>query len=383
MNTNSPLLLAINPVYIKKILQWKDVEFSSVGHLVKINNFIDHANLVDINGIFANRPMGDIVDRTESVINPFNFKVQRPWRIPELPVALDDVMSQRANYFLSQNKKINLFWSGGIDSTAVVAAFLQNCGNIDQLRLIYSPYSLYENQNFFNFITAAFPNLETIDISGEIYLHKTFDGFIITGHGGDEFTASLDESFVERVGLEQLFGSWKDYFLKQNQSHQLIEFCEGYFSLAGRPVKSLLDARWWFYSTAKSQVFTSRDSVFLPDNSSMDSLNGFFDCQEFENYMWFNVDEIIKPGTDYTSYKKFLRKYTYNFFKDNDYLNNKKKFSSMQLPKYIAKKTQLLDNDWIFKLENLKSVRTPNLPLLSQKEFIQVNGNRYDYLFNF
>jgi hypothetical protein len=383
--TNDPLLLSVNFPYFSRLLDWKNIRCEPVGELVKVEGFTQFNHLVEINKIFSTHPAGDIVDRTLTVTGPFNFKVLRPWQQPTSnPVELDAVFKSRVEQYTCQNRRIDLFWSGGADSTALVVAFLTHCANIDQLRLVYSPYSLYENRNFFKFITKLYPKLETIDISGDVYINEQFDNIIVTGHGGDEFTSSLDETFFEKVGAEALQRSWKDFFFNETNDVQLIEFCEEYFSKAGRPIDTLLEARWWFYSIAKSQIFAARDISFLFNQKKflLEDFVEFYNCQEFEDYMWHNTDKITSGGTTYSSYKKFLREYIHKFFQDDDYLNNTSKKDSTQFQKYRNKKIELLDLRWICLLEDLSIVRTNNLPLLSKKEFDKKYGTSLDYLFN-
>jgi hypothetical protein len=379
-----PLLSSVNYQYFRSLFRWRNMSTFRVGDLYKVDGFTNYNYLIDVNKIFSTAPSGDPVDRTCDIIGPLNFKIFRPWRVPTKFQSIDQVFESRVEFYLAQKKQIDLFWSGGTDSTSMVVAFLTHCSDLDQLRLVYSPHSLYENRDFFKFVTKAFPNLQTIDISGDVYLQTTFDNLIVTGHGGDEFTASLDQSFFDRVGSQTLTQNWRDFFLKESCDQNLIDFCEKYFAKSGREINTVLEARWWFYAATKSQVFGSRDLDFLlnqPD-ISLCQYSSFFDCYEFEDYMWHNIDLIVEPGAQYKSYKKFLRKYVFDFYNNIDYLENNTKQNSVQLGYYRSKKTELLDIRWICMLEDATVISTPNLPLFSKKEFDNKYGTTLDYLFN-
>lgn len=250
---------------------------------------------------------------------------------------------------------------------------MQHATNLDQLRILYSPFSVYENKDFFNYIKRNYPTVELLDISGDVYLEREFEGILINGHGGDEFTGSLDESFFDTVGITGLQRPWQEFI----QDESLQEFCKEFFALAGRPINTILEARWWFYSIAKSQVFAPKDSVFSSAESS-----AFFDCQLFEDYMWHNTDKII-TGTEYNTYKQFLKQYIVNFDSNQDYYHRAKKLNSVQFNFYIKKKTALMGKQWIACLSDNTLIRTPNLPLFSRLEFEQTYGDSLDYLFNF
>jgi hypothetical protein len=379
-----PLLLSINDQYFYKLLDWRNISFERVGKLLKVDGFCKYNYLIEINKIFSTCPMGDPVDRTESIVGPFNFRVLRPWKLARLKQNINEVFKSRVDYYVNQHRYLDLFWSGGADSTAMVTAFLTHFPNLDQIRLVYSPHSLYENRDFFEFVTKKFPKLDTLDISGDVYIKNNFDRIIITGHGGDEFTASLDESFFNSVGGSGLEKPWKDLFWSKTQDSEFIDFCEEYFAKSGRPINTVLEARWWFYAATKSQVFGPKDISFLFNQplESIDCFSSFYDCQEFEDYMWNNVEQIINRGGEYRTYKKFLRQYINDFYSNLDYLNNASKMNSIQLQIYRRKKIELLDTRWICLLEDAAVIRTKNLPLLSQKEFVDTYGNSLDYLFN-
>jgi hypothetical protein len=195
---------------------------------------------------------------------------------------------------------------------------------------------------------------------------------------------SIDDSFFDKVGSSGLHESWKDFFHRETKNQELIDFCEDYFLRSGRPINTVLEARWWFYASNKSQVFGPRDIGFMLNQSdlSLNNFSSFFDCQEFEDYMWYNTDEIIEPNGEYKTYKKFLRRYINNFYSNIDYLENTVKINSMQFQFYHWKKIELLDLHWICMLEDATVIRTKNLPLISKKEFDTAYGNSLEYLFN-
>lgn len=379
-----PLLSAINPEYIGKILDWRGIPHSPVGNLQKISGFLDYNYLLDINSIFSNFPFGDIVDRTQTVSSPFKFEVQRPWRVPASCLPFEQVMQSRVEQYLQQNQLLNLCWSGGHDSTSLVIAFLRHAPEIDQLRILYSPHSVYENRDFFELLQKQYPQVEMLDISGNVYLQTQFNGHFVTGHGGDEFTASLDESFVNKIGIDALYQPWQDYFYNVSQDQTLVDFSEKYFALSGRLVSTLLEARWCYYSLTKSQVYAISDNSFLMNQKSysQQSVSGFFECDEFENYMYHNTDLILDRGRGYLGYKQFLKEYIYQFDHNKNYYANAGKRNSGQFITYSNKKIQLLDNRWIFKLSDNTVVRTKNLPFLSRIEFDKAYGTSLDYLFN-
>jgi len=255
----------------------------------------------------------------------------------------------------------------------LVAGFLKHTTHLDQLRVLYSPFSVYENREFFEYLKTNYPALDMLDISGDVYLETVFDGIMINGHGGDEFTASLDESFFDTVGYQGLHKPWRSLVTDP----ALQEFCTEYFALAQRPIETVLEARWWFYAATKSQFFPARDSVFTTTAST----SAFFNFKGFEDYMWHNTDQII-VDKNYCSYKQFIKQYIHSFDHNDEYLALGRKVNSPQFTWYTKKKTALLDQQWIAYLSNGTVIRTPNLPLFSEREFRNTYGDSLEYLFN-
>jgi hypothetical protein len=255
-----------------------------------------------------------------------------------------------------------------------VSSFLQHATHLDQLRVLYSPFSVYENREFFEYLKTNYPALDMLDISGDVYLETVFDGIMINGHGGDEFTASLDESFFNAVGFDGLHKSWRSLITDP----VLQDFCTEYFALAQRPIETVLEARWWFYAATKSDIFPQRDKLFTTTANA----SAFFNFSAFEDYMWHNTDKII-AGNDYRLYKEFLKKYIYEFDHNDNQYALAKKVNSPQFIWYTNKKIELLGQQWIAYLEDGTRIRTPSLPLLSELEFKKTYGDSLEYLYTY
>lgn len=367
-----PLLLAVNRPHFFKLLGWKNIAYDAVGSIAMVKDFDEYNHLIHLNSLFSTFPRGDPVDRTQTIKGPFNFGVLRPWAPPIESVSFEQTMHNRVTEFVTTNQQLNLFWSGGIDSTCLVAGFLKNTTHLDQLRVLYTPFSVYENREFFEYLQTNYPTLDMVDISGDVYIDTVFDGIMINGHGGDEFTASLDESFFDTVGHSGLHKPWQDLVTDPT----LQEFCTEYFALAGRPIETVLEARWWFYALTKSQVYNPQDSMLTNATTS-----AFFDCKQFEDYMWHNTHKIIE-GESYNTYKQFMKQYIYSLDRNDSYLTAGKKTNSPQLIWYRDKKLTLLNQYWIALLTDNTVIKTPSLPLFSKLEFDRTYGDSLDYLFN-
>jgi hypothetical protein len=382
---NFPLIKSINLSYYKQLLDYNNVEvIDQVGHLYKIHGFDRYNYLLDINSVFSTHPNFGLKDRTGFCISPLVHAAERPWTVPAHECTLDQALQSRVQDITGRGQMVNLFWSGGIDSTSIVTAFLKHAPDLKQIRIIYSPWSTYEHPEYIDFLK-KFIDLELIDQSGEIYLSSNYDGLIISGNTGDEQHASMDDSFLTEYGYDTLNMCWQDFFRKKKSDEGFIEFCEEHFAQAGRPITSVLHARWWFYSIAKlTGILNQNDLAFHscgPTFFDPNRLIGFFDFDQYENFIYFNLEKIL-PNSNYASWRQFLKDYCFEFDGFDSWRKNKTKFHSLQLLSYQQKKEILNDKRWLMILDDGTRIHTKSLPLLNRNEWISTYQNSLEYLFN-
>lgn len=372
-------LVAWNETYLPKILQIHNKFGGLEGSLPYISMQPEYNNIVKINSVFSSHPRYMPVDRTLTTVLPFKTKVPRPWKIPTTQLSLDEAMAHRTTNLLHTNQKINIMWSGGIDSTAIVTSFLKNNNHLSQLRILYSPWSMYEHPDYLDFIKKF--AVETVDISGTRYMNWDFDGVFVTGDGGDEFTASIDESFFTKYKWDILQEPWQDLFYSKFKDDSFMDFCQKHFLNSGRPIDTILEARWWFYATCKSRsIFNFKYALFF-DNDKFDIKNliPFYDCDEFEQYVYWNIDKCI-PNKQYSSWKQPLKDYIKNFDGLTGWADTKEKYTSSQLNQYLVKKIALKNQRWLALFDDGSRATTPSLPLFSANEYTE-NLN-LDWVFN-
>lgn len=377
-----PLALYINPVYFRQLAKMRGFHTVNIGSIPVIEgHYTDYRNLVKINGIFSNRPNWAPDDRTGFIKTPIKHFQQRPWMHDNTTVSLDVAMKTRAQQIESQGQTINIMWSGGIDSTAMTNAFIANIKDLKQLRVLYSPFSEYEHRTFLHYMQNL--GVDTVDISGTVYLDTYFDGIFVIGHGGDEMNASIDESFINEYGFETLDQPWQDFFWKRTEDQALIEFSEKYFSRAGIDIETVLQARWFFYANSKIHSLLAHYNQFCVDypNYHKDLMIGFYDCDIYQSYISNNLQDIM-PTPDYRSFKQNLKDYCVKLDGIKQWHKNKTKVGSSQLSYYMSKKIFLKNLHSLMILEDGSRVHIQSLPWFSAKEFSSKYGQTLDYLWN-
>lgn len=384
MHKQSHLVMCTNPMYIERLLKFSNIEHEMHGQLFTQPGFAAHNHLVQINSIFSSQPKFDLVDRTQTVHQPLKYYVDRAWTVPTAAMSLDQAMQSRVEDILAEHELVNIFWSGGIDSTAVVTAFLKYCSDLQRIRIFYSPWSTYEHPEFLTFVK-QWPNIELVDLSGDVYMNCQFDGAFVTGDGGDEINASIDSSFLSTHGTDVMACNWQDFFYQQHNNEEFIEFCRDYFALSGRPIESVLEARWWFYTSCKmTGIFYNLKLPYFTsayENFNHKRLISFFNCHQLESFAYFNIDKIM-PTDDYITWKQYLKDFCYS----NDGLSNwhqtHRKINSGQIVDYTFKKVILSDSRYLMILSDGSVVRTPNLPFFSARELHHHCQHQLESVFN-
>lgn len=376
---------SINPDYQKKILAINHVPYETVGDLFKVPGYVDHNYLVDINRIFSASPGFGLCNRNGTTRHPVKYYSPKTMAVPVKVHSLEQAAEATVQNISSKNTKINVFWSGGIDSTFAVTAFLKHLSDLSQLRILYSPWSTYEHPEYIGFLK-NFPQVELIDISGDVYMStQSLDGYYVTGDGGDESHASVDEKFFNTHGFAALHSNWHDFFRQHNTDQKFIDFCQEFFASAGRPIVSVLEARWWFYITCKfyGHTFQIKWPFMLGgyDNFFPDRLISFFDNEHYQSFAYHNTDRIFVKD-DYTCWKQFLKDYCYEFDQLENWWRTHKKLTSTQIFEYNFKKVALLDRRWLMYLSDGTRIATPNMPFFSAREFDNCYGQTLSGLFN-
>ena len=90
-------------------------------------------------------------DRTNTIQGPLREKNISP--IPEFDINFNktfkEICEDTARDIINEGKSIDIYWSGGVDSTAVVVAFLNVCTDFKQLNIVYDTGGIEEYPLFY------------------------------------------------------------------------------------------------------------------------------------------------------------------------------------------------------------------------------------------
>jgi hypothetical protein len=277
------------------------------------------------------------MDRTDGNFNNyFNFcvdpipKVEDGWNR-----SLEEIFIERAEEIWSMDRPVRLWWSGGIDSTVALVAFLRTKKPEHELIVYCDPGPCKEeNPHFWSLletmddITFQFNKMENIfDFS------NWCDGSInITGEPGDPFYGT----FVVENHINDLDKHWTDIFnwddvnynfRNKNDHARLLEFCEKFNAKCPFEIRNPFDFTWWIAFALKWQWIETRIAAQLPNPSNYQNMVGFYNTQEIQKWSIHNHD--LKHKGTWKSYKWPSKDFIYAYDGNADYRDNKTKERSL------------------------------------------------------
>ena len=253
-------------------------------------------------------------DRTDTLINP--FVIDNKYRIPlpenlEEDISLSECMNNRAIEInnLSSDKYIDVFLSGGIDSTALYAAFLKTC-DIKKVRACFifdddtKNYKALNNANkyLYNYVIKnkyPYRIMYTSDIHPD-------DSVSVIGQPGNRLSNShlpYVESFDKSLGIklecgdydnepwEKLIGDFADILSECNKQKVLEELYP--FVTSTMPREDLNNGTkvyWWFKFIFNFENRSIGPWYFIKDLSldRADKVFSFYASNEFQRHIFNN-----------------------------------------------------------------------------------------------
>lgn len=129
------------------------------------------------------------IDRTETMEHYVKIKnlYPVPKYDPNFTKSWETLCNERAQFLLSKNKVINVFWSGGLDSTNLLMFLIANCKNKNQIVVQCNYNSIIESGYIFD--TFIKPNVKyNIEVARIKPLVFNDDEIYITGNPADQIS---------------------------------------------------------------------------------------------------------------------------------------------------------------------------------------------------
>lgn len=283
-----------------------------------------------------------LFDRTETLDAGIEFEIidtLKDFSVSEK--SFSEICAERAEFICqkssTENRKIQILWSGGIDSTlALVSIFkkLEKRDDLNRLEILLSKDSIAEYPTFFRDVIEK--KLKFILFEPPIYDFLDAEKIIVTGEHGDQvFGSDKAQHFVI---TNQAFRPFEEMLplviARKLGSTKSVDSIISYLipQIEKSPVKieTLFDFLWWMNFSLKWQHVSLRMFYAKEDeNFSLDeNFLHFFSAKDFQNWSISNHDLKIKKT--WKSYKFVAKECIFDFHKDKNYLLNKEKEQSLK-----------------------------------------------------
>lgn len=282
------------------------------------------------------------VDRTGH-FNPFHISYDPIPEVKEFNKSWEECCMEAAKNLWKLKKPIELFWSGGIDSSGALIALLETKSKSDILNIRYTQDSIDEFPLMWEKMVKdknnSLPHKEMLDD----LLFENHDIIKVTGECGDQcfgsdaLHANLDKHADDWETIltwpnGQLFAAKSDVPKDTQENYeykrtQLAELLFEHVDYCPFEIKTIFDLFWWCNFCFKWQDVDSRMIFTYSTTTEWKSTISFYNTDNFQR--WSIVNHDIKHGGTWETYKQPAKEYINKYIKDENYRKNKTKEPSL------------------------------------------------------
>ena len=293
--------------------------------------------------------LADVRPRLGTFTNPWGAVSNSLFAAPPVRAVSDslgDLLNQRACELLLGTRRIAIMWSGGIDSTCVLAALIKNSKSLDQLVVYCSRASIEENTYFYkNHILNQIETRDTstLDVTDDfIKTHVLLHGDpadCLYGPSMPMYRNLLPDSqhllpwrshrnlIIDGIvvnGATPEFARWYTDKISDN-----IEQVSTY------NINTIADWWWWHYFNLKWEFSilrpfygsrSARRPTFSQESLQSFANTTFYNTEYFQNWSYSNLDRLCR---DPARHKIEAKQYIFELDQNDFYLNNKRKTESL------------------------------------------------------
>ena len=273
-------------------------------------------------------PYTQSVNRVMPGLDPFNVTlgcetIHEILQLPKNKKTYEEMAIERAVKFKELEGDIYIMYSGGVDSTTALTAFIASWSNeeLQRVHILASTRSISEFPDMWNLVVEKFEGRIS---SSYAHVEKACKkGHVITGEHGDQiFGSDVIKKVVRYHGEEGIHASWKNKMPLVYEEMFGRQIAEKFIEVYGQttvacpfPIKSCFDWVWWFNFTNKWQHVKYRLLAYKDWENPRDNfskIHHFFDTPEWQRWSIDNHDQKIEDTL--RSYKvagkKFIVKHT-------------------------------------------------------------------------
>eukprot|EP00756_Hemistasia_phaeocysticola_P017543 Hpha_TRINITY_DN15543_c0_g4::TRINITY_DN15543_c0_g4_i1::g.106949::m.106949 len=360
----------------QNLIMWSPTLMALVGGM-PVHEFIRSDRLAALSFLFG-VPM---IDRTGVLSETFAFRTASLFPIPPRDPAMrgkaiGDIVEERAAELLkraaAEGRGLCVLWSGGIDSTAVLCGLLRERTKSAEMAAVplsvafsdasVEEYPLFHQRYLLPAAERGELQLQGFDPSKPVLHQFELYGqtIYVTGECGDQLfgsdmmtrafpehcNPSSDEHQGEGPGhspfgalVERGLGApWSETILPallllgyETDPDAWVNWIRPQLAKSPVPIESTFDFLWWLNFSLKWQhvtlrVFHQRLEVRPSD---LNEIVAFFATDRFQQWSMENHHLKLPEMSNWTTYKRPMKDYIFDFTGDSEYRDNKLKVGSL------------------------------------------------------
>jgi hypothetical protein len=291
------------------------------------------------------------VDRT-GLFNPFNMIYDPIPSVGKFSKTFEDCCMDAATDLWRLEKPIELFWSGGIDSSSALVALFETKSESDVLNIRYTKDSIVEFPLMWETMVkdrndplhakemldeSLFENDNIIKVTGECGDQVFGKPNVLPKHRADtyrgisrhidKFADDWETIFAwEQSMFSPTVSSWSaPYFAEQKRQLAKILFAQ--VDIAPIEIVTIYDLLWWVIFCFSWQDIDSRIIFTYTTTPHCQSTFSFFNTEDFQR--WAMTNHAKKYEKTLQTHKQPAKDYINKYIKDEDYRKNKTKQVSL------------------------------------------------------
>ncbi len=275
-----------------------------------------------------------------------------PKRVENYNTSFHEVAERRAKELLSTGKKINVMWSGGIDSTYILYILKEFAVDKDQVRVFGTYNSIIESGDLFD---SKIKNDFLFDIRvgarNNFSFHNTDDSIFVSGMCGNQLFGPTDDMFAtgDKAMFHHTLGNKETIYESYigNVNEDLLEFLNPIIQTSPRKIETIADLRWycifnldWYTAIYEHKILLS------PEKAKM--IHGFFDSTEFQQWAISTNEPFTKVKGDSSTHRWQMRDFLADRGMQHYARNKAKKISTFSIH----------EPEWLFLLDDYQNIFT-------------------------
>lgn len=253
-------------------------------------------------------------------------------------VALGTIMDERMAEILAKysSGKVVVAWSGGVDSTAVICAYLRSGAPLDRLTIVCTEDSIEEYPLFYELLRKLGVNIN-IAYSVTDELSDVECEVILTGCCGDQLFGSVVNTHNVNLYNEPWVDALRTYAYgkrKVKLSNRSLEILEAVYTDYGKnlgvEIEQWCEFLWMMNFGCKWTFMQHGTNLSLAGTPNYGKAVAFFEDIKFQRWAVTRFPSLRErnPHTNVLTYKAELKQYILNYTADRTYFQSKGKMAT-------------------------------------------------------